>query len=50
IGQMAGRQLPLLSVIVPFWLILIMDGPRGVRETWPAILVAGGSFAIVQFL
>ena len=50
IGQMAGRQLPLLSVLVPFWLILIMDGPRGVRETWPAILVAGGSFAIVQFL
>ncbi len=50
IGQMAGRQLPLLSVLVPFWLILMMDGVRGVRETWPAILVAGGSFAIVQFL
>lgn len=50
IGQMAGRQLPLLSVLVPFWLILIMDGVRGVRETWPAILVAGGSFALVQFL
>lgn len=50
IGQMAGRQLPFLSVLVPFWLILIMDGVRGVRETWPAILVAGGSFAIVQFL
>ncbi|WP_418903236.1 L-lactate permease [Xanthobacter autotrophicus] len=50
IGQMAGRQLPFLSVLVPFWLILIMDGTRGVRETWPAILVAGGSFATVQFL
>ena len=50
IGQMAGRQLPLLSVLVPFWLILIMDGWRGVRETWPAIIVAGGSFAIVQYL
>lgn len=49
IGQVAGRQLPLLSVIVPFWLIFIMDGVRGVRETWPAILVAGGSFAITQF-
>ncbi|MFT9850515.1 L-lactate permease [Aneurinibacillus sp. REN35] len=49
IGQVAGRQLPLLSVIVPFWLIIIMDGLRGVRETWPAILVAGGSFAITQF-
>lgn len=49
IGQMAGRQLPLLSVIVPFWLVMIMDGLKGVRETWPAILVAGVSFAVTQF-
>lgn len=50
IGQMAGRQLPLLSVMVPFWIIMIMDGVRGVRETWPAILVCGMSFAVTQFL
>jgi lactate permease len=50
IGQMAGRQLPLLSVFVPFWIIIIMDGLRGVRETWPAILVAGGSFAVTQYI
>jgi len=50
IGQMAGRQLPLLSLIVPFWVILVMDGVCGVRETWPAILVAGASFATTQFL
>ena len=49
IGQMAGRQLPLLSLVVPFWVILVMDGVRGVRETWPAILVAGASFAVTQF-
>ena len=49
IGQMAGRQLPLLSVLVPFWIIFIMDGFRGIRETWPAILVAGVSFAVTQF-
>ncbi len=49
IGQMAGRQLPLLSLFVPFWLVFIMDGVRGVRETAPALLVAGGVFAIVQF-
>jgi L-lactate transport len=49
IGQMAGRQLPLLSVLVPFWVIIIMDGWRGVRETWPAILVCGVSFAVTQF-
>lgn len=49
IGQMAGRQLPLLSVLVPFWVIIVMDGWRGVRETWPAILVCGVSFAVTQF-
>ena len=50
IGAMAGRQLPLLSVIIPFWVIMIMDGWRGIRETWPAILVCGGTFAVTQFL
>ncbi|MBA1245273.1 lactate permease LctP family transporter [Pseudomonas japonica] len=50
IGAMAGRQLPLLSVFVPFWLVFIMDGWRGVRETWPAALVAGLSFAVTQYL
>ncbi|WP_263264481.1 lactate permease LctP family transporter [Pseudomonas sp. RIT-PI-S] len=50
IGAMTGRQLPLLSVFVPFWLVFIMDGWRGVRETWPAALVAGASFAITQYL
>ena len=49
IGKMAGHQLPLLSVIVPFWLVFMMDGFRGIRQTWPAILVAGLSFAITQF-
>ena len=50
IGQMAGRQLPLLSVIVPFWLVAIMDSWRGIKDTYPAILVAGVSFAVTQFL
>jgi len=50
IGAMAGRQLPLLSLFVPFWLVFMMDGLRGVKETWPAALVAGLSFAVVQFL
>ncbi len=49
IGAMAGRQLPLLSVFVPFWIVMIMDGWKGVRETWPAILVAGGTFAVTQY-
>lgn len=49
IGAMTGRQLPLLSLFVPFWLVFMMDGLRGVRETWPAALVAGLSFAITQY-
>lgn len=49
IGAMAGRQLPFLSIIVPFWLVAIMDGWRGIKETWPAALVAGSSFAITQY-
>ncbi|WP_186799541.1 L-lactate permease, partial [Salmonella enterica] len=33
-----------------FWIMAIMDGWRGVKETWPAVMVAGGSFAIAQYL
>ena len=50
ISQMAGRQLPFMTIIVLFWLMAIMDGWRGVKETWPAVLVGGGSFALGQFL
>lgn len=50
IGQMAGRQLPFLTIIVLFWIMAIMDGWRGIKETWPAVIVASGSFAIAQFL
>src|SRR6478672_4100103 len=46
---MAGRQLPFFSLIVPAWLVWTMAGWRGVRGVWPAILVSGGSFALVQF-
>ena len=49
IGAMAGRQLPLLSLLVPFWLVFMMDGFRGVREVWPAALVTGLSFAVTQY-
>jgi L-lactate permease len=50
ISQMVGRQLPFLVIIVLFWIMAIMDGWRGVKETWPAVLVGGGSFAIAQYL
>jgi len=48
--SMIGRQLPLFSLLVPFWLIWAFAGRKGMLEIWPAILVAGVSFAIPQFL
>ena len=50
LSQMVGRQLPLFSLIVPFWLICAFAGIRGAIEVWPALLVAGVSFAVPQFL
>jgi lactate permease len=50
LGAMAGRQLPFVSLIVPAWLVATMSGWRGLMGVWPAVLVCGGSFAIVQFL
>ncbi|MFZ0090198.1 MAG: L-lactate permease [Solirubrobacteraceae bacterium] len=49
LGQMVGRQTPLLALLVPFALVFMVDGRRGLRDTWPAALVAGLSFALVQF-
>ncbi|MFZ5652014.1 MAG: L-lactate permease [Bacillota bacterium] len=49
ISQMTGRQLPILSVFVPFWLVLIMAGWKGAKEVMPAILVSGVSFAVMQW-
>jgi lactate permease len=50
LSAMAGRQLPLFSLIVPFWLVWQMSGFRGMVEVWPACLVAGLAFAVPQFL
>jgi lactate permease len=50
LGMMAGRQLPFVSLIVPAWLVAAMSGWRGLRGVWPAVLVSGGSFAVVQFV
>ena len=54
LSTMAGRQLPFASVLVPFWLVAVfvkMEGGRwsDVWEVWPATLVAGGVFAVVQW-
>jgi lactate permease len=49
ISQMAGRQLPFFSLIVPAWMVATMAGWGGLLAVWPAVLVCGGSFAVVQF-
>ncbi len=49
LGAMVGRQLPFFSVLVPFWLIWVFAGRKGMMQIWPAILVTGASFAISQF-
>jgi lactate permease len=50
LSQMVGRQVPFLAFLVPFVMIYMIDGRRGLRESWPAALVAGGVFAVVQFV
>ena len=49
LSSMVGRQLPLFSLIVPFWLVWAMAGYKGMKEVWPACLVAGLSFAVPQY-
>jgi lactate permease len=50
LSAMVGRQLPFFSLLVPFWLIWAQAGWRGMLGVWPACLVAGASFGVVQFL
>jgi lactate permease len=50
LGAMVGRQLPVFSLIVPFWVVWAFAGWRGMKDIWPAILVTGVSFAIPQFV
>ena len=50
LGAMVGRQCPISALVVPFVLVLIVDGVRGVRATWPVALAAGLAFALAQFV
>jgi lactate permease len=50
LSAMAGRQLPVFSVIVPFWLMCAFAGFRGALAVLPAVLAAGVAFAVPQFL
>jgi len=50
LSAMVGRQLPFFSILIPFWLVWAFCGFRKMREVWPALVVAGVSFAVPQFL
>jgi len=50
LAAMVGRQLPFMALLLPFYVIGLYGGWRSIRALWPVLLVAGGSFAICQFL
>jgi lactate permease len=49
LSMMVGRQTPFLALLVPFALVFMVDGRRGLREAWPAALTAAVVFAATQF-
>ncbi len=50
LGAMIGRQLPLIAILLPFYVTALYGGLRSVKALWPFLLVAGGSFAVCQFI
>ncbi|WP_281746562.1 L-lactate permease [Helicobacter suis] len=50
ISAMAGKILFFISLLVPFFIVFLMDGLRGIKETFPAVFVSAFSFALVQYL
>ncbi|HVW20404.1 MAG TPA: L-lactate permease [Opitutaceae bacterium] len=50
LAAMIGRQLPLMALLLPFYVMALYGGWRSVRALWPVLLVAGGSFALSQFV
>ncbi|HEY2316940.1 MAG TPA: L-lactate permease [Solirubrobacteraceae bacterium] len=50
LSSMVGRQTPFLALILPFILVFMVDGRRGLRAVWPAALTAGLMFAVLQFV
>ncbi len=49
LAKMAGRE-GIIALVVPLLLVFIVDGRRGLRQTWPVALVAGVVFSMSQFL
>ncbi|WP_435208335.1 L-lactate permease [Streptomyces sp. bgisy034] len=49
VASVVGRQTPLLALVVPLLLVGLVDGRRGLRETWVPAVVCGVAFAVAQF-
>lgn len=49
VASVVGRQTPLLALVVPLLLVVLVDGRRGLRETWAPALACGTAFAVAQF-
>jgi lactate permease len=49
VASVVGRQTPLLALVVPLVLVWLVDGRRGLRETWVPALACGAAFAVAQF-
>jgi lactate permease len=50
LGSMVGRQTPFVALIVPFILVFIVDGMRGLRQTWPVVFVGAVTFGVLQYV
>lgn len=50
IGAFVGRQTAILAFLVPFLILLLIDGRRGLKQAWPAALTIGGVFAIAKWV
>ncbi|MCZ9351367.1 L-lactate permease [Streptomyces mutabilis] len=50
VASVVGRQTPLLALVVPLLLVALVDGRRGLRETWVPALACGVAFAVAQFV
>nr|WP_231707328.1 L-lactate permease [Arthrobacter sp. zg-Y919] len=50
LSSMTGRQTPFIALVVPLILVFLVDGKRGLRQTWPVALVAGAAFGLAQFV
>jgi len=49
LAAMIGRQLPIMAVILPFYVMALYGGWRSIRSLWPVLAVAGLSFGLAQF-